>query len=477
MSTVISVTPSDTSVVTPVTKQWKGLRWYLTALWSGPKKPSDVDAPVDHAAWARSIGRKLALPLMFLFSFGAVIQLTGRALQQDITWLTKGDFVSLGANALSIVVILVVSGLVIGMDLLMVIKCVDWIDKRANDQTFASERAIVFFVAFVESVTFAMLLQSVEHPAAILVNGKLNGDGLSAWGLILIRVLGVPIVTIGLATLGDKVITEAERIKRQLNKVDNVIAKSMDQLMLTPSIDAIPMLNAYRLTLLDLTPDEEKKKAERNARLQEHFDKLTPGAIQQAAQQQVDALIAQVAQEKAQMAQAHQSAIEKVIADAEARLAEVTRDVHAEIQRLLSNFVPMFVSAITNNEWPQELLAHTPAFAHVDPHTFVQQAGFSVESTAPRVTSGASFSTNAPQRAPANPAQPAPGSKKFSAALYDAARGVTQSGKTLSIYELSQAMGQPTEVIQETIERLKTERLGKLRPGKPLAPDPILDVL
>jgi hypothetical protein len=341
----------------PKARQWRGIRYYLTTIWSGPQADAGLPKAVDHAAWARSFGRKIALPLMFLFSIGAVVKLTKDALQRDIGYIIAGDMTDLAKNALSLVVILVVGGLVIGMDTLLVVKCVDWMDKRANNEDFSAERNLVWFVSVVESVTFALLLQSVENPASPVVNGQINPQGLTDWGLILIRAVGVPIVTTSLATLGDKVITPKEQRNQLKAQADNVIALSLKELALQPSLANLPAIMAYRTSLDDLTPEQEEAKNRKNEQLFLHFQRIMPGAIDMAAQSRIEAL----EREK-------QQAIETTMHEAEIR-----------IQAIMRNMLPWLFHVIEHQEWPDELIEAAPEYARIPVVAVLKKGGINAK--------------------------------------------------------------------------------------------------
>lgn len=62
-------------------------------------------------------------------------------------------------------------------------------------------------------------------------------------------------------------------------------------------------------------------------------------------------------------------------------------------------------------------------------------------------------------------------------ALMDTALRLRQADQTLSIFALAREMGYPESEVHDIVQKLKDERLSRLRPGQQPAPDPVLDVL
>src|SRR5579885_1583677 len=87
-------------------------------------------------------------------------------------------------------------------------------------------------------------------------------------------------------------------------------------------------------------------------------------------------------------------------------------------------------------------------------------------------TVGAGSSSSAINRTRALP--PAPGDKRFASWLYSQAKQLLRDGGQLTLLALANRAHCTVDEVQEAIQKLRAERIAKLRPGEDLSDDPVL---
>jgi hypothetical protein len=95
-----------------------------------------------------------------------------------------------------------------------------------------------------------------------------------------------------------------------------------------------------------------------------------------------------------------------------------------------------------------------------------------------RIQRDAAFSTSAAAGNGQSGAKaaPRPGTKKFNALVYDTAKRLLGEDR-MTIFNIAQEMQVDPQAVQDAIAALKQERISRLKPGKELEPDPVLDIL
>ncbi len=126
------------------------------------------------------------------------------------------------------------------------------------------------------------------------------------------------------------------------------------------------------------------------------------------------------------------------------------------------------------NEWGQRLtLEFGERFAGLE-----EQIAAIVQGQDAADTNSPDFanSTAAGVRQPGVKALPKPGTKRFNNLVYTTAQ-LLLGDERMSIFNIAQELQVDPRMVQDAIAALKQERISRLKPGKELDPDPVLDIL
>jgi hypothetical protein len=185
----------------------------------------------DHGAFMRGLGRAWAIPMMLVFSSGALITLG----QTQIAVLLSQyqhhqpfDYVTLALLAITFVI-------VGGMDLTLLNSAVELRDARlrgvdpSTDPYTRGARLRVWLVSLVESATFMAVAYQLDQPPSF---DRDPSACLVTWGFIAARALTAPVCAMYLATLGKRALVRREMYGNLLLTIGGTIQQIIENLQL-----------------------------------------------------------------------------------------------------------------------------------------------------------------------------------------------------------------------------------------------------
>lgn len=265
------------------------------AKWLQDDKPE-----ASHDRFVDRAGRKLALPLLLIFSAGALISITRQAMERIFQVASAGGV----PNILDMTSVIITFAIIAVGDLLMVSAAGKWADARANRQSTKVQSGpalIVFLVALIEAVTFVQLVSTLEAPQDIW-----------HWGTIIGRGALGPLCTIWFAMSTPRIPTEEERNKRTAYKISQTIDHILDSLDFSgvQDLSMIPALQQMQ-HWLNGTWNEDAK-----SRIGEFMRMLQTILPDSAAQQRMmDDLTAEHAQVIERLSAKHEQTITQLKAE------------------------------------------------------------------------------------------------------------------------------------------------------------------
>ena len=297
----------------------------------------------DHGAWIRHIARGIALPLMFLFSFGALMQLAGDAIKSDISIVIKKGWGKL--DFVSVFSTFIVLALIFGMDIVMVKHALSLRDKRSLNKPWNECLDDLFFVLFIgaiEGITYGMLLAAQENPHT-----------LQQWLMVILRAAAAPLVAIDLAMTGDRVPTKDEMKNSLAVEVGGAMRTIFQNIRLgSLTLKDLPVLYPLFGHLLGGYSHADKQSDDL---LMDRINAVMPGAVDAMAKEEVT---------KAQ--QERDQGIKSAQEYAKEQLNSMQRQLDTQRLEYTRKVPAAILSIISGAEWPDWLLQEYPELAAMD---------------------------------------------------------------------------------------------------------------
>jgi len=315
---------------TPPPKLRHGLIGGLRVFLFGEKQ--EELGVTDHGAWVRKVARALSLPLMFLFSFGALMQLAGNAIRADVrTYQLHG----IGAlDPVSVFQTFIILALIFGMDIVMIKHAFSWRDKSSLNKPFGEcvgDAFYVLFIGAIEGITFGMMLANQEHP-----------HDLGAWLMVIFRAAAAPVVAIDLSMTGERVPTKDEMKTSLAVEVGGAMKTIFQNIRLGQlGLKDLPVLYPLFGHLLGGYTDKDKQSDDI---LMQRINAVMPGAVESMARQEVENAKREARDE-----------IERIQRQIQQQQAESARKVPAAILAVLGT-----------GEWPEWVTLEFPELAGMD---------------------------------------------------------------------------------------------------------------